>query len=124
MPDDAGGPIAQQRNGYGSGGANQDRGIHASTNGDVNGNYTLIQFAQCAGGVTGLYHMTGNVAEWEDSCDGTQADSMCRVRGGSYTAGVDNQTGLACATMRSEQRVPAEEDSELLADIGFRCCLY
>jgi len=124
LPEDAGGPIAQQGNGYGFGGSNQDRGIYASNNGDVNGNYTIIHFAQCAGGVTGLYHMTGNVAEWEDSCDGTEADASCRVRGGSYTSGVDNQAGLACATTRSEQRVPPVADPDPLADIGFRCCLY
>jgi hypothetical protein len=72
-------------------------------------------FASCLGGSPGLYHMSGNVAEWEDSCTGTtlQTDD-CRVRGGSFQSG---QTDLRC-------------DADLLhprdytgPEVGFRCCL-
>ncbi|MBX3202771.1 MAG: SUMF1/EgtB/PvdO family nonheme iron enzyme [Labilithrix sp.] len=127
LPEDGGGPIANQRNGYGFGGANQDRGIYASNNGTVNGSYSIIYFAGCGGGVTGLYHMTGNVAEWEDSCDSSDPDANCRVRGGSYTSGIDNEEALSCAAVRTLPRVPpapAPADPDTLADIGFRCCLY
>ena len=127
IPENDGGPIANQRSGYGFGGANQDRGIHQSVNGDTNGNYSLIYFAQCAGGVSGLYHMTGNVAEWEDACDSDDPNANCRVRGGSYTSGIDNEEALSCAGMRTLPRVPpppAPGDPDPLADIGFRCCLY
>jgi len=65
--------------------------------------------------------MSGNVAEWEDSCDGTAAAANCNLRGGSYKAsGVD--TTLRCDAARTEARLPA--NAALLADIGFRCCLY
>jgi formylglycine-generating enzyme required for sulfatase activity len=121
----AGGPLPQF-NGYGFGGANQDLGIHYTNNGDDKGNYSIIEFAGCTGGVSGLYHMSGNVAEWEDSCDGTLPTSQCRVRGGSYTAN-DDQDKLRCAAERTEQRVPpppSAGETDPLADIGFRCCLY
>jgi formylglycine-generating enzyme required for sulfatase activity len=121
---DGGGPIPQY-NGYGFA-INQDEGVHQVNNGDVSGNYDTIHFAECAGGVPGLYHMSGNVAEWEDSCDGTAADSKCRVRGGSFFAQGDSTT-LSCKGNRSEQRVPPDlgnPDTDVLRDVGFRCCLY
>ena len=71
--------------------------------------------------------MLGNVAEWEDSCDGTAPTSNCRVRGGSYAAGFDDPVALSCAAERTLPRVPQEGSTvaaEALADIGFRCCLY
>jgi formylglycine-generating enzyme required for sulfatase activity len=114
-----------QGSGYGSP-ANKDLGIHYTNNGDMNGNYTEIKFQDCHGGVTGLFHMSGNVAEWENSCDGTLPSSGCRVRGGSYTA-EDNAGTLSCTASRTEQRVPPEPSGgapDPLADIGFRCCLY
>lgn len=120
------GPMTNQRSNFGCT-ENKDYGIHASNNGDGNGNYTIIYGAGCAGGVTGLFHMLGNVAEWEDSCDGNLATSGCRVRGGSYTAGDDNAVALSCAGERVVQRVPPPPSSgevDPLADIGFRCCLY
>jgi hypothetical protein len=117
------GPKSLGRSGFG---ANQDESIHAVHNGDINGNYSLIEFADCAGGVAGLYHMSGNVAEWEDSCDGATPDSKCRVRGGSFFAEGDAGT-LSCKGLRTVQRVPPDTgnpDTDPLRDIGFRCCLY
>lgn len=102
---------------------NGDLGVHTSNNGDANGRYTQIQFPQCSGGVTGLYHMSGNVAEWENSCEGVGAEARCRVRGGSYDAD-GGAPALACAANRTEARVPSDADKAKLADVGFRCCLY
>lgn len=124
--DASSGPTENQKSGFGAV-SNQDDGIHYSFNGDANGNYTVIEFAQCAGGVTGLYHMSGNVAEWENSRDGTQTNANCRLRGGSYASGVTNSTALACAASRTQQRVPAPPGNgevDVLKDVGFRCCLF
>ena len=58
--------------------------------------------------------MSGNVEEWENSCDGTN-DMMdyCRLRGGSFQ---DDAPKLRCASDHSLYR------SSRLPYIGFRCC--
>jgi sulfatase modifying factor 1 len=67
-----------------------------------------------APGYAGVYDLSGNVAEWEDSCTGTGPSAFCELRGGSmYTDGFV----LACADggtniMRNSVNVI----------IGFRCC--
>jgi hypothetical protein len=69
----------------------------------------------CQGGAAGLYQMSGNVAEWEDSCDGsTGAGDNCLLRGGSFTSVA---SGLTCATAVQKPRTYQGADS------GFRCCL-
>jgi formylglycine-generating enzyme required for sulfatase activity len=54
--------------------------------------------------------MSGNVAEWEDDCTGTE----CVVRGGSYMTTAQNE--LRCDDRNLEGR------SDTTPDIGFRCC--
>jgi formylglycine-generating enzyme required for sulfatase activity len=95
-------------------------------NSDTNGNFSAYTYTACAGGVTNLYQMSGNLAEWEASCENTTSGARCRVRGGSYKAGVDNGAGLRCDVTRTELRVPPPPsgDPDPLEDIGFRCCLY
>lgn len=66
----------------------------------------------CEGGVPGLYHMSGDVTEWEDSCD---AGGQCRVRGGAYSTPV---AGLRCDA--SDFRARSDNTHN---DVGFRCCL-
>ena len=119
------GPIQNGFGGYGFGGANQDESVQQLHNGDVNGSYSIIYHAQCAGGSTGLYVMSGNVAEWEDSCDGTAPTSLCRVRGGSYNAQND-PAKMRCDAVRTEMRLPPPPGGGVdpLKDIGLRCCLY
>jgi formylglycine-generating enzyme required for sulfatase activity len=116
------GPEAKKRSGYGCS-SNHDEGINELVDGDKNGHYTKVLFADCAAGPTGPYQMTGNVAEWEDSCDGTGANANCHVRGGSHNSG-NTAEALRCDVNRTEQRVPSRADDEKLADIGFRCCIY
>ncbi len=70
-------------------------------------------FLECVGGVTGLYDMSGNVGEWEDSCNGPAPVFPCRVRGGSYLEGAED---LRCDTAREAKR------RDVMADVGFRCC--
>jgi hypothetical protein len=69
----------------------------------------------CIGGSPGLYDMSGNVAEWEISCDG--ATDECLVRGGAFDGlAVD----VACTSSRQVPRIPGS-----LSDyqkIGVRCC--
>jgi hypothetical protein len=76
---------------------------------------TKVEDSPCAGGAADLYHMSGNVAEWEDSCDAQAGTSdSCRVRGGSYESG---QTDLLCGADASLTRGGSS------ATVGFRCCL-
>ncbi len=69
-------------------------------------------------GFTGVYDLSGNVREWEDSCsdgtDPTGVDATCRVRGGDYYA---TSTQLACDFSDGAQRYNAGYNA-----VGFRCC--
>ena len=96
---------------------NQDDGVYLVVAADG----VTPEHNGCQGGSTFIYQMSGNVAEWEDSCDDATATSPCRVRGGSYKANND-ATALRCDAVRSVPRMPT--DDALLKDIGFRCCLY
>jgi len=63
----------------------------------------------------GLVDMTGNIAEWEDSCDSaTAATAKCLVRGGSHLDGT--AAALSCASVQTAVR------TERRSDVGFRCC--
>jgi formylglycine-generating enzyme required for sulfatase activity len=64
----------------------------------------------CEGGLPGLYDMSGNVWEWEDSCD---SSDLCRRRGGAYG---NTETILRCAVGGSDKR------DVVARDLGFRCC--
>jgi hypothetical protein len=62
----------------------------------------------CVGNLPGLVHMTGNVAEWGDSCEG----SICWTRGGNYTS-----VSLAqCGDVFNSDR------KTVYPQVGFRCC--
>lgn len=98
--------------------ANGDDGMHRVVASDQAGNVGEPEFKECQGGVVDLYGMSGNLAEWEDACDGA---GKCAVRGGSFQANND-PNALACAADRTVDRIPVNKDD--LKDIGFRCCLY
>jgi hypothetical protein len=69
----------------------------------------------CLGGVSGVHQMSGNVAEWEDSCDDAAGgDDQCVIRGGSYLTDVEEE--LQCSSINRVSR------STTAPDIGFRCC--
>jgi formylglycine-generating enzyme required for sulfatase activity len=66
----------------------------------------------CQGGVPNIWGMSGNLAEWEDSCDSATPPN-CLVRGGSRC---EKGPNLACAAGVSQPRTYKG------CDVGFRCC--
>jgi formylglycine-generating enzyme required for sulfatase activity len=107
--------------------SNQDESIWTVAASDDNGNVTGIAHSSCQGGVVKLFQMSGNVAEWEDSCADAGGDAAafpsapCRLRGGSYGA-ANAPAQLSCDADRTLERLPATADD--VKDVGFRCCLY
>lgn len=85
-----------------------DKGIGSTI---VTGN-----LASCQGGFPGLFDMSGNVWEWEDSCDGT---GKCRVRGGSF-ADPDTSEAHRCAY---DYAFGNNTRDASFNSLGFRCCL-
>lgn len=62
-----------------------------------------------------VHDLSGNVAEWDNSCDGEGADDACRIRGGGFE---HQQHGLRCA-MGEQLRWPRSRQQ---GSVGFRCC--
>ncbi len=74
--------------------------------------------AACTGAPAGLFDMSGNAAEWEDSCvgdagTGDAAADLCAVRGGSFG---DTAENAKCS--RIELRVRGDVSEA----VGARCC--
>jgi formylglycine-generating enzyme required for sulfatase activity len=74
----------------------------------------------CQGGYPGIFDMSGNVMEWEDSCqpdstDRTGASDRCNIRGGAFWSASGQ---LVCALSNTTTR----SDQGLMNDLGFRCC--
>lgn len=66
-------------------------------------------------GYTEVFDLSGHAAEWDNACDGEDADSPCRIRGGSFE---HQGVGLRCA-MAAELRWPRDRQA---VSVGFRCC--
>jgi hypothetical protein len=73
----------------------------------------------CQGGTPTLLDMSGNVAEWESSCDlSTGQSDQCLVRGGSFESSTPES--LRC----DSGGAPALKSRSYTGpDVGFRCCL-
>ncbi len=69
---------------------------------------------RCAAGCGAPLNLSGNVAEWEDSCSTTGGAFECRVRGGHFASGRDDLTCTASA------KRPFLDRS---GEVGFRCCI-
>jgi formylglycine-generating enzyme required for sulfatase activity len=69
-----------------------------------------------AAGYASVYDLSGSVAEWEDSCEGTTIGETvgCRLRGGGFNDGSDGF--LSCGG-----GVGFDHNGSGV-DIGFRCC--
>jgi formylglycine-generating enzyme required for sulfatase activity len=79
---------------------------------------SYTSYSSCVGGPPGLLEMSGNVAEWEDSCSAMTGESdTCAARGGSYR---DGQTSLRCDSGGAPVTHARNYQDR---DVGFRCCL-
>jgi sulfatase modifying factor 1 len=75
---------------------------------------TLTTCQSSTVGYEGVYDLSGNVREWEDSCAGTAGKTdSCRLRGGSYSYFA---TSVACNDSFTSNRGYADGDT------GIRCC--
>lgn len=75
----------------------------------------------CVGGYPGLFDMSGNLMEWEDSCLvlGTTGNTdLCRNRGGSFVSTRDDASGIFARCDTNNNNARSLTDSSL----GFRCC--
>jgi formylglycine-generating enzyme len=66
-------------------------------------------------GYSGVYDLSGNIWEWEDSCDGTGPSSHCNIHGGSWGA-IDIY--LTCGAIP----IAPSERKRITETVGFRCC--
>ena len=78
-------------------------------------------YLTCEGGYFGLFHMSGNAGEWDNSCTfygGNPVGENCLARGGFfYNGGTTGTEGeLACASFRDALQSVGS------SSIGFRCC--
>ena len=68
---------------------------------------------QCEGGLSGLFDMAGNVAEWVDSCK----DSYCKFRGAGYLSNDPVDSFAGCSGICS-----GNDKAFKSSVVGIRCC--
>lgn len=73
----------------------------------------VASLPSCEGSYPGLFDLSGNVQEWEDSCATTDAGTRCVTRGGAFYNGSAN---LRCDTRNV---IPADTQD---VGLGVRCC--
>jgi hypothetical protein len=85
---------------------------------DYDAHAPLPSVATCQGGYPGVFDMSGNVIEWEDSCQvdpdaGPGPSDCCLIRGGGFN---QNAVQLQCGNWLCTGRLNGGGDN------GFRCC--
>jgi sulfatase modifying factor 1 len=80
--------------------------------------------AACQGGYEGIYDMSGNLAEWEDSCSASAgAGDNCLNRGGSYLSSDTAFPSLRCnSNLSGNPKAKSSRRDARSQDLGFRCC--
>jgi formylglycine-generating enzyme required for sulfatase activity len=68
-------------------------------------------------GYTGIYDMSGNAVEWEDSCGDSTPTASCRVHGGGWGSGTPF---VDCAINAVNDGYWGRKNER--NDLGFRCC--
>jgi len=66
-------------------------------------------------GYAGVYDLSGNIAEWEDSCKSTGKASACHIRGGSFLYDL-GMNSMPCGAGVGTSRGYVDDY------VGFRCC--
>jgi formylglycine-generating enzyme len=93
----------------------------------ASGGVKVASMLYCVGGYDGLYDMSGNVAEWEDSCEASSGSSdKCAIRGGDFLSFADSATGSTLCDSSQKGKTNAspfeKQRSTIAKGIGFRCC--
>jgi hypothetical protein len=86
---------------------------------------TAVPTQSCQGGYDGVFDLSGNVSEWENSCAAnTGMSDACLYRGGAYDD-LDNGTTPTLFCNSGSATTPKSATharSTREPDIGFRCC--
>ncbi len=88
------------------------------TDGGSNGQVPVASLPGCEGGYPGIFDMSGNVMEWQDSCvaGSDPATDPCQAQGGAWNFPGGSQSAVFCGFHESHER------GQNGPQIGFRCC--